>query len=129
MKATAVDKFFRDVVRHHVGETPNEKNDLVTVYDPIYPMSGARLQPGPKSPICGKCDLHSHNAVAPYLGPIGDQDPLITFVLEGISPKEDEAGPCDAPAPGQRKPKRFRPGQVDGDHQERAPRRHERRET
>ena len=92
MKATAVDKFFRDVVRHHVGETPNEKNDLVTVYDPIYPMSGARLQPGPKSPICGKCDLHSHNAVAPYLGPIGDQDPLITFVLEGISPKEDEAG-------------------------------------
>lgn len=91
MKATLVDKYFRDIVRHNLGERL-EENKLITVYDPANPLADTALTPSAQSPICQHCDLHSNNAERPYMDYGGSENPLITVVFESVSPKEDQGG-------------------------------------
>jgi DNA polymerase I-like protein with 3'-5' exonuclease and polymerase domains len=91
MKATLVDKHFRDIVRHNLGERL-EGTSLITVYDPARPLADAVLTPSAQSPICLKCDLFNHQAENPFMSYRGSKNPLITVVFESVSPREDEAG-------------------------------------
>jgi DNA polymerase I-like protein with 3'-5' exonuclease and polymerase domains/uracil-DNA glycosylase len=97
IKATLVDKYFRDIVRYQIGEfvveaTGKKGEKLATVYDPANPLGGTVLTPGPNSPICQKCKLHENNAENPYMEAWGSKTPLITVLFENVSPKEDQNG-------------------------------------
>jgi DNA polymerase I-like protein with 3'-5' exonuclease and polymerase domains/uracil-DNA glycosylase len=71
-KGTTVHKFFRDVLAYKaVPDAP---------------------WPGPNSPICQKCKLNACGSKTPYMPPAGSDNPLITFVFEAPSRKEDTAG-------------------------------------
>jgi DNA polymerase I-like protein with 3'-5' exonuclease and polymerase domains/uracil-DNA glycosylase len=91
MKATLVDKYFRDIVRHNLGERRVE-NKLITVYNPARPLGDTVLTPSAQSPICQKCNLHENNSEHPFMEYGGSENPLITVVFENVSPKEDQAG-------------------------------------
>jgi DNA polymerase I-like protein with 3'-5' exonuclease and polymerase domains/uracil-DNA glycosylase len=94
MKATLVDKYFRDIVRHQLGSIPDEKkaHHRVTVYDPLDPLQGTLLKPSMESPVCRKCELHCNDTQRPFMEFWGSENPLITVIFENISPKEDQAG-------------------------------------
>jgi DNA polymerase I-like protein with 3'-5' exonuclease and polymerase domains/uracil-DNA glycosylase len=94
MKATLVDKYFRDIVRHQLGETPDKDKPyrMISVYDPFDPLQGTLLQPSAESPICKKCELYCNDAERPFMQYWGSENPLITVIFESISPKEDHAG-------------------------------------
>lgn len=93
LKATAIDKFFRDVVTHQVGETLDDGGKkTITVYDGSNPLQGTVLQPGPDSPICRKCGLDQNEARHPYLDYRGPDAPLLTVIFDSVSKQEDANG-------------------------------------
>ncbi len=92
IKATAIDKFLRDVVAYQTGHTQDAKGKLVTVYDPADPLQGTTLRPGPSSPICAKCGLDQHDAKTPYIDYRGPDQPLITVIFDAVNRSEDDRG-------------------------------------
>lgn len=95
MLAGKVEKFYRDVIQFQRGdeESSSDPNARVIVYDPNDPLGGERLRPGEDNPICSsKCKLFLNCAEHPFMPFQGSTNPLITIILENISPKEDIQG-------------------------------------
>lgn len=78
-KNSQIPKFFRDI-----GEYVGDGDSLVASH---------------KSPICQKCKLHACGARTPYMQFVGSEDPLITFVFDAPSKKEDLAGMATSDGP------------------------------
>jgi DNA polymerase I-like protein with 3'-5' exonuclease and polymerase domains len=89
-------KFFRDLIRYHLGAELEGKKLVVKVSDPNAPLGGYPLLPGPQSPICTACGLDQAGARHPYLRYLGPDQPLATIIVENISRKEDERGQLGA---------------------------------
>jgi len=97
-----VDKLYRDVLTHHLGTVPHAKGTatIIDFSDPLMPVESLLEQrddprlliPGKHSPFCQKCELDTKGARRPYFEPYGPEDPLITVVLDSVSPKEDGRG-------------------------------------
>lgn len=97
-----VDKIYRDVLTHHLGISPHPKGTCTTIdfHDPLMPAADLfqdradprLLIPGSQSPFCQKCELNTLGARHPYFEPYGPESPLITIVLDSVSPKEDGRG-------------------------------------
>lgn len=95
-----IDKVFRDTLTHHLGTVPHQKGTatIVDLGEPLKHVSelfdrgDERLRPGKDSPICRKCELDTLGARHPYFEPYGPDEPLITVVLDSVSPKEDGRG-------------------------------------
>jgi DNA polymerase I-like protein with 3'-5' exonuclease and polymerase domains len=95
-----VAKVHRDVLVYHHGTHPYPPKGVATAIDVEAPLArgdllqerDATLQPGPRSPICLRCGLDQCGAKHPYFKPTGPASPLITIVLESVSPKEDARG-------------------------------------
>lgn len=78
-KEKLVPKFFRDII--------------------AYMADGDTLVPSARSPICQKCKLHQCGARTPFMQFVGSDDPLITFVFDAPSKKEDLAGMATSDGP------------------------------
>jgi uracil-DNA glycosylase family 4 len=68
----AIPKFYRDVI--------------------TYRQNPSVSWPGLESPVCQKCGLFKCGAKNPFMPAVGAEQPLVTFVLEAPSRKEDAAG-------------------------------------
>ena len=87
-----VDKFFRDIIRHHNGVQRWEDIEKVTVPSAQFPLGERPLVPGPRSPICAKCGLDTQGARNPYMDYAGSTNPVATIIMESVSGKEDNSG-------------------------------------
>jgi len=54
--------------------------------------AGLGVVPGKDSPICKKCGMCDFGAKTPFMPYAGSTEPLITFVLDSVSKKEDDLG-------------------------------------
>jgi len=87
----SVNKVFRDTLKWVHGVQGDERNQ-VTSFDPVNPLNGSLLIPGPDSPICAKCGLHTSGAKNPFINYAGSEEPLITVIYESVSAREDDSG-------------------------------------
>lgn len=90
LKATAVEKFYRDIVEFQVGAEEDAKTVKVPYTWPD-PLQGTRLKMGENSPICRKCGLDKCGAQNPYFRAAGSKTPLITVICEVVTRNEDQA--------------------------------------
>ena len=89
MPSTAISKYFRDVLEywHNPPERDGQKE---LVFDPLNPVGPEPLKAAPESPVCKRCMLFEsgcNRKFVPYEGP---NEPLITLLYEGLTPKEDD---------------------------------------
>lgn len=89
--ASSVHKRWRDLLihthgTHHVAESKKP----VTFIDPANPLGNAKLCGAPDNPLCKQCTMHEMGCVNPFMEARGPTDPLITVVMDGVSPKEDQ---------------------------------------
>ncbi len=71
-KTPKIPKFFRDIADFY-----KEQNYL-------YPCSN--------SPICARCVINNCGCKTPYIQYAGSEHPVVTFVIESVSQKEDSVG-------------------------------------
>ena len=89
----AITKRWRDLLIHTHGQyhVPESKK-LTTYFDPANPLGGGILCGAPDNPLCQQCTLHEMGSDNPFIAATGSDNPVITVVVDSVSPKEDAAG-------------------------------------
>ena len=92
-------KVYKDTLKHHCGVTVGEKVTY-TYLELSDPLQGIPLACGKDAPICHACGLFEHEGRNPFMEFSGASAPLVTFVFDSISTKEDKENmlACDGPA-------------------------------
>lgn len=89
-KEARVPKLYRDVLKYLHGEVVAEdlktSTTLVNLDDPL---GNAPFTPSEQNPICAACDMFTHGCNQPFMPYYGSPDPVITFVFESVTGKED----------------------------------------
>lgn len=83
-----IDKHYRDTLAFLHGVNTNGK--VLVAFDPDNPLGDKTLTPGPDNPLCKKCGLYELGAASPFINFHGADDPLVTVVTDGVTPKEDQ---------------------------------------
>jgi len=99
-KIASVEKRWRDTWAYHLPIDTLADGSKVIQVDPVAPLAGRPLEPGPKSPLCMQCKMDTLGAKNPYLPFSGSDDPKITIITEIVTQNQDSAQTLLAPKCG-----------------------------